>query len=81
MCVLPILIILEKEIAFSLRPGKGKLFDKDFNELEGGILYANRAIEDGATTTSRLDINAYEDFDKWVKSINKKIEKPRYSFN
>ena len=35
----------EKEIAFSLRPGKGKLFDKDFNELEGGILYANRAIE------------------------------------
>jgi len=59
----------EKEIAFSLRPGKGKLFDKDFNELEGGILYANRAIEEGATTTSRLDINAYQDFDKWVATL------------
>ena len=59
----------QKEIAFALRPGKGKLFDKDFNELEGGILYANRAIEDGVTTTSRLDINAYQDFDKWVATL------------
>ena len=59
----------EKEIAFSLRTGKGKLFDKDFNESGGGILYVNRAIEDGATTTSRLDINAYQDFDKWIATL------------
>ena len=60
----------EKEIAFALRPGKGKLFDKDYNELGGsGILYANRAIEDGTITTSRLDIRAYEDFDKWIATL------------
>ena len=59
----------QKEIAFALRPGKGKLFDGNFDELEAGILYANRAIDDGTIVSSRLDIPAYEDFDKWVATL------------
>ena len=63
-----------KEIAFALRPGRGKLFTKGkeegtFDESRGKILYVNDFIKDGEITTGRLDIPAYTDFYKWVITL------------
>ena len=63
-----------KEIAFALRPGRGKLFTKNkekgtYDESRGKILYVNDFIKDGEITTGRLDIPAYTDFDKWVITL------------
>ena len=61
----------EKEIAFSLRPGKGKLFAKDFNESEGGILYVNRAIEDGDIILAEALVRSH------VDALKRKMPKPQ----
>ena len=70
-----------EEIAFSLNPQKGKLFkNKSFKELDTGtILYKNKSIEDGILTTSRLDIPAYEQFDKWIVTLGPKGSKNVYA--
>ena len=63
-----------KDIAFSLRAQAGKLFkDSKYDKVgRGTILYKNKSIEDGIITTSRLDIPAYQDFDKWVVTLGPK---------
>tara|TARA_R100001594_G_scaffold34775_3_gene63885 strand:+ start:289 stop:1380 length:1092 start_codon:yes stop_codon:yes gene_type:complete len=69
-----------KEIAFALRPGNGKLFTKGkeegtFDESRGKILYVNDFIKDGEITTGRLDIWGYIDFDKWIITLKGKGDK------
>ena len=45
------------------------------NQIEKGILGLNKQIKDGTRVSSRLDIPAYEKYNKWIVSVHDAFDK------